>query len=91
MLGELKTTERVGEIARRLQPYVVQIHPGSSHASALPERSSRSRRSGSASSFGRSSASSLYRADLGLTWDDPTYRESRDEHHVTYQYTSRER
>ena len=28
LLKDLETTERVGEIARRLQPYVVQVPPG---------------------------------------------------------------
>ena len=28
LLKELKITERVGEVARRLQPYVVQVPPG---------------------------------------------------------------
>ncbi len=28
LLKELETTERVGEVARRLQPYVVQLPPG---------------------------------------------------------------
>jgi CRISPR-associated endonuclease/helicase Cas3 len=74
LLEELKTTERIGEVARRLQPYVVQIYPGQFarlRASAVVQPVAEHR-------FGEQFCvlvnESLYRADVGLSWDDPTYR-----------------
>jgi CRISPR-associated endonuclease/helicase Cas3 len=78
LLEELETTERVGEIARRLQPYVVQIYPiqlarlrGPGVVQPVaPER------------FGEQFCAlvrkSLYRDDVGLTWDDPSYRSAEE-------------
>ena len=74
LLKELETTERVGEIARRLQPYVVQVPPGQFARlcaagvvqPVAPERFGEQ--------FWALVSDSLYRPDVGLTWDDPTYR-----------------
>ena len=74
LLRELETTERVGEIARCLQPYVVQVSPGQfarlcGGGAVQPVAPHR---------FGEQFCAlinkSLYRPDVGLTWSDPTLR-----------------
>jgi CRISPR-associated endonuclease/helicase Cas3 len=74
LLKDLQTTERVGEVARRLQPYVVQVPPGQFArlcAAGVVQPVAPQR-------FGEQFYvlvnESLYRPDVGLTWDDPTYR-----------------
>ena len=75
LLGELEWVERPARIARLLQPYLVQIPP-LARAALLS--------TGSARAVGRSDFDTqfvvltnldLYREDVGLTWDDPTFRE----------------
>jgi CRISPR-associated endonuclease/helicase Cas3 len=78
LLTELETTERVGAAARRLQPYVVQVHQSQFNQlrgqeivqPVAPQR------------FGEQFCAlvneSLYRPDVGLTWDDPTHRRAED-------------
>lgn len=75
-LRDLETAERVGEIARKLQPYVVQVPPGQFARlcaagvvqPVAPERFGEQ--------FWALVSESLYRPDVGLTWGDPTYREA---------------
>jgi CRISPR-associated endonuclease/helicase Cas3 len=74
LLKDLETTERVSEVARRLQPYVVQVPPGQfTRLCAVgvvqpvaPQRFDEQ--------FWALVSGGLYRPDVGLTWDDPTYR-----------------
>jgi CRISPR-associated endonuclease/helicase Cas3 len=74
LLHDLETTDRVGELARGLQPYVVQVPPG---------QFARLRDAGvvqpvAPDRFGEQFwllvSDSLYQADVGLTWEDPSYR-----------------
>ena len=74
LLGKLRHAERAGRLARALQPYVVQVPPGQFErlctAGAVqplaPQRFGEQ--------FWALVSDSLYRDDIGLTWDDPTYR-----------------
>ena len=74
LLKDLATTERIGDVARRLQPYVVQVPPGQFARlygagvvqPVAPQRFGEQ--------FWALVSDSLYRLDVGLTWDDPTYR-----------------
>ena len=75
LLEELEWVKRPARIARLLQPYLVQIPP-LARAALLS--------AGSARAVGRSNFDTqfvvlanldLYREDVGLTWDDPTFRE----------------
>ena len=74
LLKELETTERVGEVARCLQPYVVQVPPGqfARLCAAGVVQPVAPQRFGE--QFCALVSDSLYRPDVGLTWDDPTYR-----------------
>jgi CRISPR-associated endonuclease/helicase Cas3 len=74
LLKDLETTERVGGTARSLQPYVVQVPPGQFArlcAAGVVQPVAPHR-------FGEQFCAlvneSLYRDDVGLTWDDPSYR-----------------
>ncbi|MGH6942823.1 MAG: CRISPR-associated helicase Cas3' [Geminicoccaceae bacterium] len=74
LLKDLETTERVGEVARGLQPYVVQVPPGQFAclcAAGVVQPVARER---FGEQFWALVNESLYRPDIGLTWDDPTYR-----------------
>jgi CRISPR-associated endonuclease/helicase Cas3 len=74
LLKDLETTERVGEVARCLQPYLVQVPPGQFARlcaagvvqPVAPQRF--------AEQFWVLVNPSLYRPDVGLTWSDPTFR-----------------
>jgi CRISPR-associated endonuclease/helicase Cas3 len=74
LLKELMSADQVGEIARRLQPYVVQVPPGQFARlcgagvvqRVAPERFGEQ--------FWMLVSESLYRDDVGLTWEDPSYR-----------------
>jgi CRISPR-associated endonuclease/helicase Cas3 len=76
LAARLHVAPRVGAIARKLQRYVVQIPPkalaallaaGSVAEVAPPESEQR---------FHVLTNKGLYRDDVGLTWDDPTWREA---------------
>jgi len=74
LIDELKQTDRVGQIARKLQPYIVQLHEGQfaklRDAGAVqpvnPDRFGEQ--------FHALVSEGLYRDDVGLTLDDPTFR-----------------
>ena len=74
LLGDLDYAQRPGSIARRLQPYVVQIpHPDrSSLLAAGAVAVIREEEFGQ--QFVVLENLDLYRADIGLTLTDPTYR-----------------
>ena len=75
-LEELKWTERPSRIARRLQPYVVTVAP-SVRASLLSTGAATIVRVGSfGTQFVVLGNVDLYRQDVGLTWDDPSFREA---------------
>jgi CRISPR-associated endonuclease/helicase Cas3 len=74
LLGKLRYAERAGRLARALQPYVVQVHRDQfvrlHQAGAIqPVQENRF-----GEQFCALISESLYRPDVGLTWDDPTYR-----------------
>jgi CRISPR-associated endonuclease/helicase Cas3 len=73
LIRELRGTPTVGGTARALQPYVVQLPPkalaalivaGAVEEIAPPESEQR---------FHALAVRSLYRSDVGLTWDDPAW------------------
>ena len=76
LLRELEWAERPAWIARRLQPYLVQIPPFARNTLL----SAGTAKAVAASRFDMQfivlTNLSLYRADVGLTWDDPTFREA---------------
>ena len=75
LIEELKWVERPSRIARRLQPYVVQIPPHA-RASLLAVGAANPVRSDNFDhQFVVLSNLDLYSTDVGLTWDDPTFRE----------------
>ena len=76
LLEKLEIEERPGQIARQLQPYTVEVP---SHArSALRQAGAvapvREDRFGD--QFMLLTNKYLYRQDVGLTWDDPTFRQA---------------
>ena len=72
-LKELEWVERPGGIARKLQPYVVQIPPRAREALLSAGAVHTIRQEDFAEQFVVLTNSALYRPDIGLTWDDPTF------------------
>jgi CRISPR-associated endonuclease/helicase Cas3 len=74
LLKNLGTTDRVGETARGLQPYVIQVQPGqfAGLRTAGVVQPVAPHRFGE--QFWALVSEGLYREDVGLTWDDPAYR-----------------
>ena len=76
LLEELSRAERPNRHARQLQPYVVQIPPFVRHtllAAGAVEAVCKERFE---DQFIVLANVDLYRADVGLTWDDPTFRKA---------------
>ena len=73
-LKELVTTERVDEVARRLQPYVVQLPPGQFNRLRADDSIQPVARDRFGEQFWELVNESLYRRDIGLASSDPTYR-----------------
>ncbi|MDE0053441.1 MAG: CRISPR-associated helicase Cas3' [Gammaproteobacteria bacterium] len=74
LLEELKWVDRPGRCARRLQPYVVQVQPFVRTALLAAGAAEIVRKDEFADQFVVLTNSDLYRKDVGLTWDDPTFR-----------------
>ena len=74
LVGDLEWVERPGRIARRLQPYVVQVLPCVRGALLDANAATVVRKADFGDQFVVLSNLDLYRPDIGLTWDDPTYR-----------------
>ena len=74
LVGELEWVERPGRIARRLQPYVVQVPPYARGSLLSANAAMVVREADFDRQFVVLSNLDLYRPDVGLTWDDPTYR-----------------
>ena len=74
LIRELDRVERPGELARRLQPYTVPVPPRA-RAALLGAGSARIVQE---ARFGEQFVvlknEDIYREDMGLTWDDPTFR-----------------
>ena len=74
LLKELNQVQRPGRIARQLQPYVVAV-PSYVRAALLSHRAAKILRATEfESQFIKLTNLDLYRQDVGLTWDDPTFR-----------------
>ena len=74
LLHDLAYVRRPGPIARRLQPYVVQIPPYSRSALLTAGAVSVIREEEFGQQFVVLENLDLYRADIGLSMADPTYR-----------------
>ena len=75
LLRELEWVERPGRLSRLLQPYVVQVPP-SARAALLSAGAVRVVREADFSlQFFVLENLDLYREDVGLTWEDPAFRE----------------
>ena len=76
LLEELKWVNRPGLCARRLQPYVVQIQPFDRAALLAAGAAEIVRKDEFADQFVVLANPDLYRREVGLTWDDPTFRKT---------------
>ena len=76
LLDELNRAERPGGIARRLQPYVVQIPPSVRVALLAVGAAEVVRKESFSEQFVVLANSDLYDKDVGLTWEDPTFRKA---------------
>ena len=74
LLNELEWVERPGRIARRLQPYVVQIPPFARSALLAAGSVTVIREEDFGQQFVVLANRDLYSSDVGLTWADPTFR-----------------
>ena len=75
LLAELEHAPFVGRTARALQPYTAQVPRRSAACCwrAAPHGPARGRLSGPVRGARRTATST--EPDLGLTWDDPTFRQ----------------
>ena len=73
LLGELERVERPGRIARRLQPWTAQVPERALGALCAAGAVKRVRESEFGAQFAVLCNADLYRPDVGLTWDDPTF------------------
>ena len=74
LLDELKWVERPGRIARRLQPYIVQISPQVRAALLDAGAAEVVREADFEHQFVVLTNLNLYEFETGLTWNDPTFR-----------------
>ena len=75
-LDDLMWVERPGRVARRLQPYVVQVPPSVRAALIAAGAAEAVRKLDFEQQFVVLRNLDLYQADVGLTWDDPTFRKA---------------
>ena len=76
LLEELSWTERPNSCARQLQPYVVQIPPFVRHTLLANGAVKAVCKERFEDQFIVLDNIDLYRDDVGLTWDDPTFRKA---------------
>ena len=76
LLEELNWVKGPGGCARQLQPYVVQIPPFVRTALLAAGAAEIVRKDRFADQFVVLANSALYRKDIGLTWNDPTFRKA---------------
>jgi len=76
LLNELQWVERPGRIARRLQPYAVQIPPLARSALLSAGSVTVVREEQFGQQFIVLTNRDLYRTDMGLTWDDPSFHKA---------------
>ena len=77
LVRELEWVERPGRIARLLQPYLVQIPPIARTALLAAGAARAVAASRFDTQFVVLTNLDLYRAEVGLTWDDPTFRDAK--------------
>ena len=76
LVDDLEWIQRPGHIARRLQPYVVAVPPRARGALLAAGAATVVRKDTFNMQFVVLANLDLYRSDVGLTWDDPTFREA---------------
>ena len=76
LIGELISTDRISKIARQLQPYMVQVSPFVREKLLLAGAAEVIQQQRFEKQFVKLSNPSLYRYDIGLTWEDPTFVEA---------------
>ena len=76
LVQELGWVDRPGRVARLLQPYVVQVPPPARAALLAAGAARIVRESDFSLQFVVLENLDLYRPEIGLTWDDPTFREA---------------
>ena len=74
LLGDLEWMERPGRIARQLQSYTIQVPPFARDALRAAGAARAVREDRFADQFVVLTNMDLYRPDVGLAWDDPTFR-----------------
>ena len=73
-LADLAWVDRPGSIARTLQPYVAAVPPSARDALLSARAASALRREDFDLQFVVLTNLALYRLDVGLTWDEPTFQ-----------------
>ena len=76
LVRDLNHVQRPGALARRLQPYVVTVPPDARARLVAAGAVRFVRKAEFDEQFAVLENRSLYSADVGLTWDDPTFREA---------------
>jgi CRISPR-associated endonuclease/helicase Cas3 len=72
-LERLRYAERVGGIARDLQPYIVPVHAGIFTRLCAARAIAPARDDAAGRQFFTLVNEDLYREDVGLVWDDPEF------------------
>lgn len=78
LLDKLEWVDRAAGIARDLQPYVVQVPPSARNALLAAGAATAVQERRFADQFVVLKNTDLYRPDVGLTWDDPTFRHAEE-------------
>lgn len=78
LVQELRYVERPGGLSRRLQPYIVQIPPEARKGLLVAGAAEIIRAEDFGEQFIVLRNADLYDAQVGLSWDDPTYRKSAE-------------
>lgn len=79
LVEALRYARLPGGIARRLQPYLVQIPPRARAALIAAHAAEIIRPDAFGDQFVLLTNEQLYHADIGLDWDDPTFRNSQSD------------
>ena len=78
LLNELNWVERPSRVARKLQPYTVQIPPLARSALLSAGSVTVVREEQFGQQFIVLTNRDLYRTDVGLTWDDPSFHKAEN-------------
>lgn len=74
LIRDLDFVERPGGLARRLQPYTVPVPPRAREALLRAGSARIVREAGFGEQFVVLTNEDIYREDIGLSWEDPTFR-----------------